>query len=72
MKTYNVTFKMIDHVFTATWNHRDHDETWSLILDFIISYRHRIDYVSKVEGGTDQENQTYFNAIKNTIEHYKN
>ena len=71
MKTYYVTFRMIDHVYTATWHQRDQQENWMKIENWIIQNIDRIDSVSKVEGGTDEDNQTNFNAIQITIQHYK-
>lgn len=71
MKTYYVTFRMIDHVYTATWHQRNNEENWMKIENWIIQNIDRIDSVSKVEGGTDEDNQTNFNAIKITIQHYK-
>jgi hypothetical protein len=70
--TYYVTFQMDTHQYTATWHQRDNEQNWMKMENWIIENIDRIESVSKVEGGTDEDNQTHFNAIQITIEHYQN
>ena len=69
---YYVTFKMTDHVYTATWIHRDGEENWMKIENWIIKNIDRIDSVTNVEGGTIENNKINQEAIKITIKHFKN